>query len=53
VIALGVREYANSGEKMRFFLKDIKVDVRYRDGMYCPPYHGGRTAPSPNVWFRV
>jgi hypothetical protein len=36
LLALGVGEYTDSGEKMRFFLKDIGEDVQFRDQTYCP-----------------
>jgi hypothetical protein len=33
-VALGVGEYVDSGEKMKFSLKDVGADVRSRDQMY-------------------
>jgi hypothetical protein len=49
LLALGVGEQADSGEKMRSSLKDIGVDVRSRDQMYDPSCHSGHIDPSPNV----
>jgi hypothetical protein len=34
LVALGVEEYADNEEKMRFFPKTLKADVRYRDRRY-------------------
>ena len=50
MLALGVREWENSGEKMRFFLKDVGANVRSHDRTYGIPCHNGSTALSPNVW---
>jgi hypothetical protein len=36
LLALGVREQANSGGKMRFSPKDVGADVRSRDRTYDP-----------------
>jgi hypothetical protein len=34
---------------MRFFLKDVRVDVRSHDQTYGPSCHSGRTDPSLDV----
>jgi hypothetical protein len=36
LVALGVGELADSGEKMRFSLKTLRADVQYRDWTYNP-----------------
>jgi hypothetical protein len=39
----------DSGEKMRFSLKDVRPDVRSHDQMYSPSCHSRRTDPSLDV----
>jgi hypothetical protein len=46
LLALGVGEKANSGEKIRFSMKDIGEDVWSHDRTYNLSCHGGRTNPS-------
>jgi hypothetical protein len=49
MMVLGVEEYAGSGEKMRFFLKDVKVDIGSRDRTYGMSCHSRCTSPSLDV----
>jgi hypothetical protein len=42
-MALRVGEYVDNGEKMRFFLKDVRVKVRFCDRMYDLSCHNGHT----------
>jgi hypothetical protein len=39
----------DSGEKMRFSLKDVGVDVRSHDRTYGPSCHSGGTDLSPDI----
>jgi hypothetical protein len=48
VLATGVGKYEDSGEKIRFSLKNVEADVWSRDRMYDLPCHSGHTVPSPD-----